>query len=128
GDTAERQRRAAVAPGELLGAFRGAIGDERDRGASRGQALDRELARLAGAYDEHGAPAKLAEDLLRERGCSRRHGCRALADRRLRARLLAGVQGVAEEAVEDRARGAEMVRAAHLAEDLALARHHRVEP
>jgi hypothetical protein len=38
------------------------------------------------------------------------------------------VQRVAEEPVEDRSRRACLVRAAHLAEDLALSRHHRVEP
>ena len=57
---------------------------------------------------------------------------RAAADRRLGAGPLADAQGVAEQQVERRAHAAlvcgDLPRAAHLAEDLALAEHRRVEP
>ena len=71
---------------------------------------------------------EVAEHLLGERGGGGRHGGRALADRRLDASAPAGVERLAEEAIEERAGGADLERVPHLAEDLALARHERVEP
>ena len=73
-------------------------------------------------------PVEIAEHLLGERGGRRRDRRGALADRRLRAHLAAGVQRLAEDAVEQRPGRARLVGGAHLAEDLALARHERVEP
>ena len=52
----------------------------------------------------------------------------ALGDRRLGTHLLARVQRLAEQPVEHGPRRAGLVGRAHLAEDLALAGHHRVEP
>ena len=73
-------------------------------------------------------PREIPEHLLCEGSRGRRDRRRALADRGLRARLPSGLQRLPEETVEQRSRRAGLVRRAHLAEDLALARDHRVEP
>ena len=54
--------------------------------------------------EQHAAAVEVAEHLLGERGRGRRDGCGALADRRLGAHLLPGVQRLAEQAVEHRPR------------------------
>ena len=60
-----------------------------------------------------------------------RHRHRPLGDARLGAHALGGREGALEEPAEDRAGGAALdrgaVRVLHLAEDLRLADHHRVE-
>src|SRR4029079_2513407 len=86
------------------------------------------LPHLPGSNKEDPAAVEVAEHLLRKRGGSRRHRCRALADRRLRAHLAARMKRVAEDAVEQEAGRADLVRDAHLAEDLALSGNERVEP
>ena len=75
-----------------------------------------------------GSPSSSSEDLLRERGGRGRDRRGALGDRRLGAHLLAGVQRLAEEPVEQRPGRARLEGGAHLAEDLALAGDERVEP
>ena len=85
-------------------------------------------ARLAGADEEDPTAREIVEHLLGQRGGNRGDGGRVLADRRLRPHALAAPQRLSEEACQDRARGADPVRRADLAEDLGLARHHRVEP
>ena len=67
------------------------------------------------------------EDLLRERGGGRGDGRWALADRRLDPCAASGVECHAEGAVEQRAGSARFEGVAHLAEDLPLAGHERVE-
>ena len=73
------------------------------------------------------AAVEVAEHLLGERCRRRRHRRGALADRRLRAHLAAGMERLAEDAVEQLRRRARLVGGAHLAENLALARDERVE-
>ena len=73
-------------------------------------------------------PLEIAEDLRRERRRGRRHGGRALADRRLGPDTLAELQRLAEHPVEQRAGGGGVEGGSHLAEDLALARDQGVEP
>ena len=105
----------------------GPVRDRRDRGATGAQVARGQLAHLAGADEQHGAAVEIAEDLLCERGGGGRHRRRALADRGLDARATARVQRLAEEAVEQRAGRTDLEGIAHLAEDLALAGHERVE-
>src|SRR5205807_4609108 len=95
-DGLEGERRTAEAPGEVLRALDGPVRDECDRGSPGDEALDGELAGLAGADDQDRTTVQIAEDLLRQRRCGGGHGCRALSDRRLRACLLAGVQRLPE--------------------------------
>ena len=73
-------------------------------------------------------PARSPKTCSRERRRGGRDRGRALADRRLRAHLASRVERLAEDAVEQRPGRAGLVRGAHLAEDLALARDERVEP
>ncbi len=105
-----------------------AVGDDGDLRAARDEVAGRRLAHLPGAEQQHAAAGELAEDLLRERGRGRRDRGRALADRGLDAHLPADVQRLAEEPVEQRPGRAGLEGGAHLAEDLALAGHERVEP
>jgi hypothetical protein len=106
----------------------GAVGDEGDRGTPRGEAAGGQLRDVPRPGKEHAAAVELAEDLLRKRGGSGGDGGRILADRRLGAHLLARVQRLAEQPVEDRAGHPGLVGLADLAEDLALTGNHRVEP
>ena len=113
--------------GERLCALERPVEDDRDGRAARAEVPRGELAHSAGA-DEHDAPAVEAlEDLLRERGRGGGDRCGALADGRLDARAASRVEGHAEDAVEERPGRARLEGVAHLPEDLALARHHRVE-
>ena len=73
-------------------------------------------------------PLEILEDLLRERSRGRRDRGRALADRGLDPYPPAGVERLAEEAVEERAGRACFEGTPHLAENLALAGYERVEP
>ena len=104
-----------------------AVRGEHDLRAARAQVACGLLADLADADQQDPAAVQVAEDLLGERRGCRRHRRRALADRRLRANLAAGVQRLPEDAVEQLSGRARLVRGAHLAEDLALARYERVE-
>ena len=103
------------------------VRDGGDLGPARAQVARRQLAHLAGADEQHRAAREVAEHLLGERGSGSRHGGRALADRCLDASAPAGMERLAEEAIEQRAGGADLECVSHLAEDLALARHERVE-
>src|SRR5438094_912897 len=111
-----------------LDAFGFTVRDEGDVGAARAQVARRLLAHLARADEEDRAAGEVAEDLLGKRGGGGRDGGRALADRRLRTHLAARVQRLAKDALEEEAGRAGLERRAHLAEDLAFARHERVEP
>ena len=106
------------------------VGDERRSSAPRAdEAPGRELADLArrrraarAARRGRRRPAARA----RRRQTTPTPGSRAIAVSR--PHLLAGVQRLAEEPVEHGPGRAGLVRGAHLAEDLALAGHERVEP
>ena len=130
-DRVERRRPAADALGELLRALERPAGDDH-LGPARAQITGRELAHPARAEEER-APAFEALELP-GRQVDRRSGdgLRHLGQLRFGADALAGVEGLLEEAVQDRARRIRpqrcLVREAHLAEDLRLARHERVEP
>src|SRR5581483_3065567 len=69
-----------------------------------------------------------AEDLFGERGGGGRDRSRALSDCGLCAHLATCVQRVPEDTVEQCAGRARLVRRPHLAQDLPLAGHERVEP
>src|SRR5581483_3246825 len=107
-DPLERERLGAEPARQLLGAVERAVGDERDPRPTREEVASRLLADLAGAHEQDRATLQVAEDLLRERSGGRGDRRRALADRRLGARLASRVQGLPEGAVEHDAGGAEL--------------------
>ena len=101
--------------------------DCRDLCAARAEVPRGELAHPSGSDEQDPPACQILEDLLRQRRRRGGHRGRALADRRLDPRPSAGMQRHPEEPIEQRAGRAGLERIAHLAEDLALARHHRVE-
>ena len=109
-----------------------AVRDDDLADASGDEIGGRQVGRLARADEEDSPSLEVLEDALGELGGRRGHGGRVLADRRLRPHALADAQRLAEEAVERRAGrpclATRLVGFAHLAEDLRLAGHHRVEP
>src|SRR5205823_14241368 len=96
--------------------------------APRAQVARGLLADLAGADQQDAAAVQFAVHLLGERRGRGRDRGRTLADRRLRTNLAPGVERLAEDPVEQRTGRAARVGGAHLAEDLALAGHERVQP
>jgi hypothetical protein len=105
-----------------------AVRGQDDLGAARPQVSRRLLADLACADHQDAAAVEIAEDLLGECRRSGGDGRRALADRRLRPHLSSRVQCIPEETVEQQSGRPVLVGRAHLAEDLAFARHERVQP
>ena len=91
----------------------------------------RELAGLAGADDEHGVVAELAEHLQGELDGGRADAHGALADGGLGAHALADLERVPEQPVEDHGRAAAvaglLVGGLELGDDLRLADDHAVE-
>ena len=91
----------------------------------------RELAHLARAHQQHRAAVQLAEDLGRELDRDVRQRDGVPADRRLAAGALRRGDRAVAQAVQHRAEAARLlgrlVGVLHLAEDLRLAEHHRVE-
>ena len=86
-----------------------------------------DFAHLPGPEQEDATSGEVAEHLLGQRCRRRRDRRRALPDRGLHPDALSGVQRLAEEPVEERARRAGFERRPHLAEDLSLAGNERVE-
>ena len=112
---------------ELLAVGQRPVRDDRDVRSARHEVTRRRLADLPGTEHEHPPAGEIVEDLLRERGGRGRHRGGAFADRRLEPDTPPGVERLAEELVEERAGRAGLERGPHLAEDLALTRHERVE-
>ena len=124
----QRQRGGGVLLGEPLGAGGGAV-EHRDAGGTAARQVgDREGGHRAGA-DHERLRAGDGHRAALEGGGDQRRG-RAV-DVGLGVRPLADAQRLLEEGVERRADGAVLLadaqRLAGLAEDLALAHHHRVE-
>ena len=131
GSSSMRTARAAEALGQPDRPVVAAVGDEDGLDAAGGERAGGQLRGLAGADQQHPALGQVAEAALGELDGDRGDRDAALADRGLGPRALAGGQGAAEEAVQDRAGRAldqrELVGALHLALDLGLAEDHRVE-
>ena len=131
GQAVEAHDLTAEAFGERARAVGVAVGDEDRAGALARECLRGELARLAGAEDDHVAVAERAEQRGREVDGDGGQAHAAGADRGLRAHELAGRERGREEAVDERARDPRgerrLVRAPHLSLDLGLAEHHRLE-
>ena len=123
---AEPPNRSA-ASGRMLG---GAIGDGDVRDAAARDGLERLQTDPARAHDQRTPRAEIAEHAVGERQRHRAGGRRVRADGRLRARTPAGRDRRPEEQRERRSGrvAGGLVRVAHLAEDLGLAEHERVEP
>ena len=104
------------------------VRDDCDLRAARDEVASGRFAHLPGAEQQDAATVELPEHLLGERRRGRGHGRRALGDRRLAADSPAGVERLAEEAVEERSGGACLERRPYLSQDLSFAGHERVEP
>ena len=117
---------------ELFTSRHGAVGDDDLEHAGARQRERHALTHLARAQHEHAPVVERAETAVRQRHRRRRHRHRVPADRGLGAGALAHFDRVAERARQQRpARFLALGRLpclAHLAEDLALADDHRVEP
>src|SRR6185436_15973385 len=85
------------------------------------------LAHLPGTEEQDRTAVEGPEDLLCKCGGGRRDRSRALTDRGLRARLPAGMERLPEDAVEEDAGRAELVRDPYLTEDLSLTGDERVQ-
>ena len=132
GSSLERGRPAGVLGGEPVGALAGAVDHDDLGGAARRDGRGGQPGHGTGA--DHGDPAArdvaaVAGGPVEGRADQRRCGA---VDVGLGARALADPQRLLEQHVEGRADGAELLaepeRVAGLAEDLALADGHRVEP
>src|SRR6266536_2005254 len=126
-DLLERDRLRSQPLRELLRPVERPVRDERDPCLPRQQVPGGLLADLAGPDEEDRAAREVAEHLLGERRGRSRDRRWALPDRRLRAHLPPRVERLAEQPVEQRRGRPRLERGPHLAEDLALARHERVE-
>ena len=95
------------------------------------QVLGGQLAHLAGADQQHRAAVEAVEDLLGQLHRGEGDRDRVPRDLRLRAHALGHAEGLAEQRVQLRpdrlARLRQREGVLHLAEDLRLADHHRVE-
>jgi len=84
------------------------------------------------AQQQHARLGETAEDVEGELDCDAGHADLSLGDGRVGAHMLCGLERLLENAVEHRAgRAARLrvrIRLLHLAEDLGLAEHLRVEP
>ena len=127
----EAHRLAAHAVGELHRGVERAVGHQDLLDAVRLEVRRRELAGLAGADDEHGVVAQLAEHLQGELDGGRADAHGPLADGGLGAHALAHFERVPEQPVEDHGRAAavagHLVGGLELGDDLRLADDHAVE-
>jgi hypothetical protein len=82
---------------------------------------------VTGAEEHDAAAVQIPEHLVGERSRRRGNRGRALGDRGLGAYLLAGMERLAKDPVEDRTGRSCFEGRTHLPEDLSLPRHHRVE-
>ena len=128
GQPGERRGADAVLGGEAAGALGRAVDDDDVGGPAAGQRRGGEGSHRAGAHHDRPAAEDLADPV--ERG--RHEGRRELVDGRLGVHALADAEGLLEQHVEGRADRPGLLtagqRLARLAEDLALADRHRVEP
>ena len=103
-----------------------------DFGALAGEVRRRQLDHLAGADHQHAGLGDRREDALGELHRRGGHRDRRAADVGVRAHVLGDGEGPLEQPVEHQAQRARRFgvphRLLHLAEDLRLAQHHRVEP
>ncbi|MCW0417707.1 hypothetical protein NB689_003461 [Xanthomonas sacchari] len=129
---AQRQRHATVAAGQFLRVGEGAVGDQQTPHAALAEMLGGQLDGLAGADQQHGGFAEPGEGTLRQahRGGGDRDRIGAHAG--VGARALGHREGLLEQAVQAAAHrpmfACQRPGVLHLAEDLRLAQHHRVQP
>ena len=128
----EPDHRGRQALGDPLGAARAAVRDDHAADLLRVQVARRELDHLAGADQERRVPLEAREHAPRELDAGGGDRDRARADRGFRAHALGDGEGGLEQAIEQRAGRARLLRRAvgvlELAEDLRLAEDQRVEP
>ena len=127
GQAIEGGHRGAQVLGQALGALARAAGDGEVLDAAVAQGARRQHPGRAGPHDERAAVGQRRHVLPREIDGGAADGDGVAADRRLRARALAGAQGVVQKPRERRVErprlGGGAQRLAHLAQDLALAQH-----
>jgi hypothetical protein len=127
----QAQRLRAEAAGELLAALERAVGHRHAARLARREVRGDQLDHLAGADEEHVQLAQVLEQLAGQPHGRGRHADRMRADLGGGAHLLGHREAALEQLVQRRAERAGFVgqahRLLHLAEDLRLAEHHRIE-
>ena len=128
----QRQGDAAVAAGQVLRVGEGAVGHQQAAHLAGDQVAGHQFDGLAGADQQHVGFVQPGERFLRQPHRGGRHADRVAADGGLGAGALGGGEGLLEGAVQRAAEAAGAARVApgllHLAEDLRLAQHQRVQP
>jgi hypothetical protein len=129
----ERSSMAAVeAVREPLGALEGAVGDGDARRPLRCEVRRAQLDHLSRADEQHALVLEARENARGELNRGGRHRDALRSHARRRAHLLGDRERALEQLVQHRAERARGFRGArrvlHLAQDLRLAEHHRVEP
>jgi len=128
----QRDRVAAVAAGEVLRGLQRAVRHDQPARLLVGEVARGQLDGVAGADQQYAGLAQVGEHLLGEahRGERHRHG--VCADAGFGAHPLGHREGVLQQAVQRRLQRVRLARKLvgilHLAEDLRLAQHHRIQP
>jgi hypothetical protein len=123
---------AAEAGGQALAALQRAVGHRHRLGRTRREVRGHQFDHLAGADEEHLHLGQVLEQLRRQPHRGRGHADAVRADLGGRAHFLGHRKGALEQLVQRGAQRAGFVGHAHgllhLAQDLRLAEHHRIEP
>ena len=116
---------------QQLRALERAIGDRDRLRVLRGEMRGAELDHLAGADEQHVLAGQAAEDALRHPHGGGRHRYRLGADLGRAAHFLGYREGALEQVIQHQAEPAgtagEPLSLLHLAQDLGLAQHHRIQ-
>ncbi len=123
---------AAETGGQVGAALHRAVGDGQLPRPLRGEVRGAEFDHFAGADEEDFLFRQAVEDARRKMHRRGGHGNRVGADRGGRADFLGHREGALEQLAQQRADGSGFFgnarRLLHLAEDLRLAQHHRIQP
>jgi len=130
-DLVELDGVAREARRQCLAAFQRAVGDGEPLRFARGKVRSAQFDHFTGADEQHLLFGNVLEDALGQVYGCRRHRYDVGADGGSGAHLLRHGEGLLEQLVQQRAHRAGILRHAcrmlHLAEDLRLAQHHRIE-
>ncbi len=132
GQLVQRDRGGSEARGQLLAALERPVGDGDRLRVPGGEVRGGEIDHLAGADQQQVLVGERRVDALGELDRRRGHRNRRAADVGVASHVLRHRERALEKAVEDQAQSARRFGAAHrllhLAENLRLAEHHRIEP
>ncbi len=128
----QRDRVTAVAAGQLLRGFQRAVGDDDPARLLFGEVARGQFDGVAGADQQHAGLLEVGKHLLGQAHRGERDRHRVRADAGVGAHALGHREGVLQQPVHRRLQclrpACQLVGVLHLAEDLRLAQHHRVQP